>query len=130
MVPEEDCPLQECERAELPHQVGVQRRTVALPATIFLFFLRCFFLSFPNFCVTIKHALPYPHTLLVTYLFSFSLPSFPPLIIRLSLSNLPTFVSGASPTFHSSSRGSVGRTAWLCAPSSTDTDLTSLTTPN
>lgn len=26
--------------------------------------------------------------------------------------------------------GSVGRTAWLCVPSSTDTDLTSLTTPN
>lgn len=22
MVPEEDCPLQECQRAELPHQVG------------------------------------------------------------------------------------------------------------
>lgn len=29
MVPEEDCPLQERQRAKLPHQVGLQRRTVA-----------------------------------------------------------------------------------------------------
>lgn len=83
---------------------------------------------FPVFSKYLCNNLTLTLFLLPTF-FPFSCPLFP-LIILLSLSNLPTFVTGASPTFHSSSRGSVGRTAWLCAPSSTDTDLTSLTTPN
>lgn len=69
-------------------------------------------------------------------------PSFPSL--HPTRASLPPFLTlfCASPrvfsllsylhvlSFSSSSCGSVGRMAWLCVPSSTDTDLTSSTTPN
>lgn len=43
---------------------------------------------------------------------------------------LPLFPHSCPPPSSSSSCGSVGRMAWPCVPSSTDTDPTSLTTPN
>lgn len=114
MVPEEDCPLQECKCAELPYQVGNKT-------------LKCY--------ISFNHNSGFPHmffnhfftlfcslALFLSFFFSFFLT-----YLLFKSSHLILWLPH---TFSFSSCGSVGRTAWLCVPSSIDTDLTSLTTPN
>lgn len=102
MVSEEDCPLQECECAELSHQVS---SFFSPPNTFFFIFCSLIFqINYDSSLFPIR-------TLPTSFLFFPLLPS-------------------CFWCFHSFPCGSVGRTAWLCVLSSTDTDPTSLTTPN
>lgn len=96
---------------------GIKHLNVALTLTIILYFLVCFFRHF-------FYTLLFFCTLSVIFLFLLFHPS------TCLLFKSPHLILWLPNTFSSSSCGSVGRTAWLCVPSSIDTDLTSLTTPN